>query len=111
MPNFILIPDMSQRIAVLIDGGFARAKLRDHHKRTATADDIENAVHALLQHQKLRQYALYRIFYYDAAPYSASIRNPISGDSTNYGSTTVSREMTRLLDQIEMKENFALRKG
>lgn len=102
---------MPGKIAVLVDGGFARAKLRQHHKRHPTATDIEQVVHALLEHEKVREYSLYRVFYYDAAPYSGSITHPITGVSTNYATTAVSKDMTKLMDQIEMKENFALRKG
>jgi uncharacterized LabA/DUF88 family protein len=98
-------------IAIMMDGGFVRYKLRSALARPISADDIERLAIALLQYPKVAPYSLYRVFYYDALPYSRPATNPISQERIDFGSTPIARSMMRLLDEVELKENFALRKG
>ncbi|MBI4083140.1 MAG: NYN domain-containing protein [Candidatus Lambdaproteobacteria bacterium] len=102
---------MTQKIAVMMDGGFVRYKLRELHQRTILAEDIEKLGRALLAHAKLRQYTMYRIFYYDAKPFTRELSNPISKVPLNYGTTATASYMRNLLDQVELREDFALRQG
>lgn len=102
---------MQAGLAIMMDGGFVRHKLRGALRRPVTADDIESLARTLSQHPKVSRYSLYRVFYYDALPFSGVSANPISRERTSFDNTPVARDMTRLLDRIEMKESFALRKG
>lgn len=102
---------MTSKIAFVLDGGFVRQKLKSKLSRLVSADDIVNLCDLLGQHQEIKNYDLYRVFYYDAEPLSGMATHPISRDKIDFGVTPTARTMRQLLDQLEMKRKFALRKG
>ncbi len=102
---------MREKLAVLVDGGFVKSKLGSRLGRYTEADDIEKLCYALLGHGKLEPYQLYRIFYYDAPPFEETRLHPISGTQRNFKNSDIATVNRRLLQQVELKENFALRQG
>lgn len=102
---------MNKKIAILLDGGFVRPLLYKTLGQHTTADSIDMLCSRLLAHPKVQGHELYRIFYYDCRPYSDSVVNPISGDTIHYRDTEMTRQNLRLLNELELKENFAVRHG
>ncbi len=102
---------MLEKVVILLDGGFVRPKLRQRINREVNSEDIVGLCAKLLEHPKLEGYSLYRAFYYDSAPFSGKFQNPISGVEKDYSNTQVANHMRRLLDTLELKENFAVRTG
>jgi uncharacterized LabA/DUF88 family protein len=100
---------LKPQYAILLDGGFLTKKLYERLGRHATADDVEAECEAL--RALLPDYELLRIYYYDAAPSSESIRLPVSGGRFNLGDTERFRLSTSLFAQLILKPNFALRMG
>lgn len=71
------------KMAILVDGGFYRVRIRATNGRTAqTPQDMATELveyctrHATASKQESGR-ELYRTFYYDCPPVQASVRNPI----------------------------------
>jgi uncharacterized LabA/DUF88 family protein len=102
---------MAEKVALLLDGGFVQKLLRKQINSTINAGHVESLSKKLLAHQFAKDYALYRAFYYDCPPLSRTVRNPISKATLNFDATTVAANQRRLLNDIELKPNFAVRRG
>ena len=102
---------MAEKVALLLDGGFVRPLLRKRLKAPASADAIEKLHWALLAHPSVMPYALYRTFFYDCNPFGGTVTNPISKAKINLGSSAVATRQRALLDSVELKPNFAVRRG
>ncbi len=59
----------------------------------------------------LQGHDLLRIYFYDAPPAQGVLRNPVDGSVLDLAKTVLSAQATSLLDTIELRPNFALRKG
>lgn len=97
--------------AIMIDGGFLTKKLQERYSRPATADDIVVECERLQLIPEIAEYELLRIYYYDAAPSTESLTHPVSQTIYNLAETERYRHSQRLLDQLVMRPNFALRMG
>ena len=97
------------RYAILLDGGFVRKVLRRHLGRHATADDIEEFCYRISG--EFPAYELLRNYFYDAPPAANILTNPHDRSILNLGQTPEYRHGTSLLSRLEMKSNFALRRG
>lgn len=97
--------------AILLDGGFLTKKLQQRLGRPATADDIVSECDRLRALDHIADYELLRIYYYDAAPSSASVPKPVSGVPMNLAETERFRRGQQLYDQLVMRPHFALRMG
>lgn len=102
---------MNPRYAVLLDGGFVTKAIAKKTKAPATLQDIEQLCLRITTLPILSGADLLRIYYYDAPPASGTITNPIDGTVVNLGNSPIHQRNTRLLDQLELLPNFALRKG
>jgi uncharacterized LabA/DUF88 family protein len=88
------------RIAVLIDGGHLRV-LAAKAKQNYSADFIEKIGLSVV----LTDERLLRVMYYDCAPYSGTVKSPVSGKSREFkGDDT-------LLRQVASRDQFAVRRG
>ncbi len=54
---------------------------------------------------------LFRIYYYDAPPFEGTVANPIDGSLTDFSALASSRRAKALSDALELKPNFAVRRG
>lgn len=99
-----------KRLAVLLDGGFLRRKLKGALGRMATAQDLADFV-ALDVMAKIPDHELFRAYYYDARPFAGRYRNPISKISETRKGTTEFDESERLIRQADLLPNFAVRLG
>lgn len=97
--------------AILIDGGFITKKLYERIGRHATADDICaecDRFHAL---PHLSNYELLRIYYYDAAPLSETVKAPVSKTPINLSLTERYKAAQSLHSSLVLRPYFALRMG
>ena len=97
------------RYAVLLDGGFVRKVLKRHIGRYPTADDIEELCQRISG--EFPSYDLLRNYFYDAPPAAGILANPHDRPALDLGHTPEYRHGTSLLSRLEMKPNFALRRG
>jgi hypothetical protein len=88
------------KIIILIDGGFLRVQARKAGK-TYNPDFIEKFAYACrsVDEQTLR------ILYYDCAPYSGTVKLPVSGLKQNYQGSD------QWLHELSYKDLFAVRRG
>jgi uncharacterized LabA/DUF88 family protein len=90
----------SVRIAVLIDGGFLRVEAKKA-KKTYDPDYIERFALAC----KAVDESLFRILYYDCAPYAGTVTQPVSGQPLAFQSSDA------WLHALSYKDLFAVRRG
>ena len=102
---------MNPLYAILLDGGFITKKLAARLARYPTADDIVAECARISAHAALQGHDLLRIYFYDAPPAQGVMRNPIDGSVLDLAKTALSAQATSLFDTIELRPNFALRKG
>lgn len=102
---------MISKYAILLDGGFVTKKLAVRLKRFPVAEDIEQECQRVAQHAKLKDRDLLRIYFYDASPANEKLQNPIDGSTLNLSATPEYRQHISLLDTLELKPHFAVRRG
>ena len=88
------------KVSVLLDGGNTRAlskKAGLHY----TPDYIEKIAHACVDGSE----ELFRVLYYDCAPYNGMAKSPVSGEMREF------KGSDRWLHDLARKENFAVRLG
>ena len=105
---------MSNRFAVLMDGGFATKRLRVMKGRGALpvgADEVVAHVLRLTHHERLESLNLFRLYYYDALPYDGKSVNPISKKKVDFSKTAVASQGLSLLDALELSPDVAVRRG
>jgi uncharacterized LabA/DUF88 family protein len=116
-----------RRIAVLIDGSFflrrlpklmeprycstpqqvgdlARRLCKRHVQRITRCDDAPDSKVIWLDH-------VYRLFYYDAAPYDGVSHHPVLNREIEFGKTPVAAFRRELFAELRRKRKFALRLG
>tara|TARA_R110001583_G_C5555313_1_gene400708 strand:- start:56 stop:688 length:633 start_codon:yes stop_codon:yes gene_type:complete len=98
------------KFAILIDAGFAKTKLGSKED-PATADDFKRLVDRICQHPYLQNKSLYRVYYYDAPPFSKRKNRPLSGGSHNFGADPLTLHNQKLLSDLKTIDFFALRMG
>ena len=91
---------MQKKIAVLIDGGFLRVAARKA-KKTYDPDFIEQFAHAC----KADGEEIFRILYYDCAPFEGTVTLPVSGLSHTFTSNDA------WLHDLSHRDLFAVRRG
>jgi uncharacterized LabA/DUF88 family protein len=91
---------MAIKIAVLIDGGFLRIVARKAQK-TYDPDFIEKFAHAC----KSADEEIFRVLYYDCAPFKGTVKLPVSGLETHMSPSDA------WLHELSHKNLFAVRRG
>lgn len=102
---------MSENYAILMDGGFVRAKLKQRNKHLATVEEISAEIERVKTHNALAGYRLMRVYYYDAPPATGAITNPIDGTKVDLGAHAVAAHHLALQQKLEMLPDVALRSG
>jgi uncharacterized LabA/DUF88 family protein len=102
---------MTSKYAILLDGGFVTKKLQSQLKRFPTAADVEKECQRIAQHPLLANRELLRIYFYDASPAKDKMTNPIDGSAIDLSATQEFRAHMSLLDTLELRPNFAVRRG
>ena len=91
---------MAKRIVILIDGAFLRAKAVAAGK---TYDP--NFIEAFTLGCRISDEEILRVLYYDCAPYSGTLRLPVSGDPYVFNGSD------KWLEELACKDLFAVRLG
>lgn len=102
---------MNPRFALLLDGGFVTKALAVKKKQFPSAQDIETECKRIRAHADLNSLDLLRIYFYDSPPVSGILTNPIDGAVLDLGKSAVHLRNTKLLSDIELLPDFAVRRG
>ena len=94
-----------------MDGGFVTKKLQPRLRRFPTPVDVEAEVTRISSHVDLADFDLLRVYFYDAAPATKRLSNPINGVQLNLGTTQQHNDCTSLHQGLELLPDFALRMG
>lgn len=112
----------AHQVAILIDGGFFLKRLKKcvPADESGTPEAIARWVRKIsFSHvtrlrggsPKLWQQSLYRIFFYDALPYTGKAHHPIDNRSIEFGKSSVASARRALFDQLRKERKLALRLG
>jgi uncharacterized LabA/DUF88 family protein len=106
---------MKRKYAILIDAGFIKRKLGTQ-QNPVTSAQIVAFTDTLQARPELKNYALHRIYYYDAEPLSTTKPKPLTGgkgswETFNFAHTPLHQTNTQLLDELKRKPFFAVRLG
>ena len=99
---------MMTKTAILVDGGWMALELAKFlGVRYATAEQVyRNAKLSLCADEEL-----YRMFYYDANPYSGKAKNPISGQVEDFSNSKSANGRKRFFEELVAMPQVALRLG
>lgn len=97
--------------AILVDGGFITKKLQQRYGRHITADDICLECDRLQALPLVADYELLRVYFYDAAPLSDTVKSPVSHTPTILSVTERAKAAQSLQANLVLKPYFALRMG
>jgi hypothetical protein len=64
-----------------------------------------------MQKPRLVDVELFRMFCYDAPPFEGQATNPLDGSVLNFSATPQARLNRQLIDSLEWKPDFAVRRG
>src|SRR6202453_2761242 len=91
---------MGSKIIVLIDGGFLRVKAK-HAGKQYNPDFIEKFAHTC----KVSPEEIFRVLYYDCAPYVGDVKLPVSGLLQQFAGSD------QWMADLASKDLFAVRRG
>jgi len=104
---------MKSKVAILIDGGFFLKRYNHLYPGAEghTAETIgKNICKAAMKHVPA-DHDLYKIFYYDCAPISKRVHNPISKKSVDFSKTAIHQLRLELFEELKKKRKVVLRLG
>src|SRR5437867_8357641 len=102
---------MTERVAILLDGGFVRVMLDKKHGHFPSVSEIASLCTDILKSPRLDGVQLFRVYYYGSPPASGKATNPVDGSEIELGTTTSAVKNQSLLDQLELRPDFAVRRG
>lgn len=102
---------MSDRLALILDGGFVTKKLQQRLKRYPTVEDGHEECKRVLNLPVLSSASLLRIYFYDAPPLQKKVVNPIDKFSLDLAQTKTAASALALQEGLELLPNFAVRRG
>ena len=106
---------MSNKIAILVDGGFYRmrimhiAKTVDEVKSNSPQEAVKFLMNYCKRHYKKDE--LYRIFYYDCSPSDKKVYHPLLKKQIDLAKTDLYTYMNLFLDELKKQRKVALRLG
>jgi uncharacterized LabA/DUF88 family protein len=102
---------MDPRYAILLDGGFVTKILTARSGNFPTASDIMAECARISGLADLPKHELLRVYFYDASPATARMKNPVNGAPLLLGSTPVYANHKSLIDTLELAPDVAVRLG
>jgi len=96
---------------MLIDGAFAIRKLRRRCDAFPAAADMEAIAAAIGADECLNGLSRLRVYFYHARPAMQTLTNPLSKRKVALSGTRVHADHVRLLNDLEIAPDFALRLG
>ena len=97
------------KTALLMDGAFVTKRFETENGHFPEVSDITQLAESLLA--ALPDSTIYRAFFYGANPFHGSKQTPLGGSLVDFAATRTARNNTRLLEQLETSEDFAVRRG
>ena len=102
---------MGEKIVLLLDGGFVKKKLQQSLGHFPTVAEIVAMCNSVTAKPQLLGKDLFRIYFYDAPPFTGTVTNPISRVQQNLSLTPQATKNTALIDSLELQPDFAVRRG
>lgn len=102
---------MNFKLAILIDGGFLTKALAVRNGKFPETREVQAECERIRRHPDLACLDLLRIYFYDSPPVGGTLRNPIDGSVLDLGRSPIYHRHEKLLNEIELLPNFALRRG
>ena len=104
------------KIAILIDGGFFKKRMRDIYGELSPEELAGKMIqqcqaHVRKQSTKTHKKELYRIFYYDCPPLTKKVTHPLSGETIDFSKKQSTIDALSFLDILRSKRKVALRLG
>lgn len=108
-----MISKLTKRTAILIDGGYYRARSADLWGKKSASDRAKEIHDYCMLHisEPSEPRDLYRIFYYDCPPMSRSIVHPLTGRTIDYSALPGNRWFKDFCRNLSEKSHVALRMG
>ena len=96
---------MSLKLAVLIDGGFLKKRVRRWIRESKKSEDDAHSLvleftRAISEYPLLREYLLYRVFFYDGKPIETKKTKPLDGGIIDFKDTEEFHKNKELLKQL-----------
>lgn len=103
----------SRRIAVLIDGGFFIKRFNHLYNSDGrmSGEQVADAMYTMAHRHLRANDVLYRVFYYDCAPMSKKMHNPVTKKAIDFSKTEQYRFRMELMECLKHKRKVALRLG
>ena len=106
---------MPVKFAILIDAGFLKRKLGSATS-PVKSEQVTEFTNKIRNRDELKDFALHRIYYYDAPPLEGKKLKPLTGDRGNrleyrFDKSPVYQVNTQLLHELKRKPFFAIRLG
>ena len=92
-----------------MDGGYVIKRLGSLKRRFPSGAEIAGLAGDLVSSVSLG--SLYRAFFYHADPYREAQRRPLTGERIAFGDSAVAKQTDKLLREVELAEDFAVRRG
>lgn len=102
---------MKKTVVMMVDGGAVRKYLEKCLQRWPTANDIEFLCYYVFEKIIDESKDLLRIYFYDAPPFEGERFNPLTKQKVSFSMTPLALHNKALLRQLELKQNFAVRRG
>lgn len=102
---------MGDQVAILLDGGFVKKRLKLRLKRFPMTQDVVDLTTTIMGHVRLHDADLFRVFYYDSPPFQGSSMNPLDRSVVDFSATVAAKQNQSLLDSLELEPDFAVRRG
>lgn len=96
--------------SLMLDGGFVKRKA-GNARNPATSEDIVRLTTAIRKHPLLSSHRLHRIYFYDAAPSTQIIENPLSRERLDFSGTKTYRANESMHNHLACEDFFANRMG
>ncbi len=102
-----------RKVAVLIDGGFfvKRFNALYNKDKNMTGKEVADYLCRMAFAHVGKRNILYRIFYYDCAPLSKKVHNPISKKLIDFSKSEEFKFRSELIESLKQKRKVALRIG
>ena len=97
------------KTALMVDGAFVTKRFETENRRFPEARDITSLSQRLFS--ALEHSTVYRVFFYGANPFHGSKQTPLGGPLVDFATTKTALNNTRLLEQLETSQDFAVRRG
>lgn len=103
---------MHNRIAILVDGGFFRKRVKTVYseKYYATPEAAVKTMYTLAM-SHANGHDLYKIFYYDCPPLTKKAHNPISNKLIDFGKSDLALYMKKYIEELKKRRKVVLRLG